>query len=42
MTPTDQAVVAFVIAMFCVFGLALGFASWQEARAPKNDKRPRR
>jgi TRAP-type C4-dicarboxylate transport system permease small subunit len=32
MPAADQAVVAFVISTFLVFGLFLAYASWQQAR----------
>jgi TRAP-type C4-dicarboxylate transport system permease small subunit len=38
MPATDQAVVAFVISTFLIFGLFLAYASWQQAQIDRVER----
>ena len=39
MTAQDIAVVALALGAFSVFGIALGFASWDESRRTRNTRK---
>lgn len=39
MPPADQAEIAFIVAIFLIFALALAYGSWQQYQLEKDRKR---
>lgn len=42
MPAADQAVVAFVVSTFLIFGLFLAYASWQQAQSEREARAKRK